>query len=64
MRQSVQEWTKLNLWKTTFKKSAPSSPKLSKHTVTFFVTVLFNIFMRLTLMIYEVHTKIRIACVL
>ena len=31
----------------TFKKF--SSPMLSKHTITFFVTVLFNIFMRQTL---------------
>ena len=31
----------------TFKKF--SSPKLLKHTITFFVTVLFNIIMRQTL---------------
>ena len=46
-----------NITKATFKKF--SSPKLLKYTITFFVTVLFDIFMRQTLTDFlGVYTKI------
>ena len=38
-----------NITKAATSKSFLHSPKLLKHTITFFVTVLFNIIMRQTL---------------